>query len=117
MRPQFDNHAFFTALDSLRHQRRLTWRQVGRELELSPSTFSRLARGRNPDVDTLMTLLDWMGSNADSFIVGRRKGGSGDAMARVADALRSDPTLRPEDVQPLEDIVRVAYTRFRLRKP
>jgi len=112
MKAQFDSARFFRALDRQRQESRLTWRQLGRELGVSPSTFSRLARGRNPDVDTLVTLTKWLGTPADDFVVGDRGLGKS-ALAEIASLLRADPHLAPTDVEPLEEIMRVAYTRFR----
>lgn len=47
-------------LDVRRKERGQTWKQVARELDVSPSTFSRIADGRRPDADALVTLLVWL---------------------------------------------------------
>ncbi|MFE2563098.1 helix-turn-helix domain-containing protein [Streptomyces mirabilis] len=47
-------------LDARRLQQRLSWRQLAARLDLSPSTLSRLADGKRPDADALVSLLVWL---------------------------------------------------------
>ncbi|MFD9276863.1 helix-turn-helix domain-containing protein [Streptomyces mirabilis] len=47
-------------LDVRRQQQRLSWRQLAARLDLSPSTLSRLADGKRPDADALVSLLVWL---------------------------------------------------------
>lgn len=113
---RFDDEAFFIALDRRRQRLGTTWRAVARELGVSPSTFSRLARGRRPDVDTFAKLVHWLSVPADRFIVGgtpRRGTKEADPIALLAAALETDPSVSPQDAATLEDIFRVAYTRLR----
>lgn len=114
----FDEAAFYKAVQGRLSSEGLSWRELGRRLELSSSTFSRLARGRRPDIDTFLRLLSWLEMPARAFVRGvKAKGGSKHGgMSMIATTLRQDPTLRPEDVGPIEDIVRVAYNRFRSRR-
>jgi transcriptional regulator with XRE-family HTH domain len=112
----FDDEGFFRALDGHRRTLATTWRAIARDLDISPSTFSRLARGRRPDVDTFAKLVDWLGIPADRFIVGgSRAVGAGpiDPATLLRAALNDDPSLSDEDASALEDIFRVAYTRLR----
>lgn len=111
----FDDKGFFRALDARRQLLGTTWRAVARELDVSPSTFSRLARGRRPDVDTFAKLVRWLGLPAERFFTGtaERRVGAGDTVAALMMALQSDPTLSREDAATLEQIFRVAYTRLR----
>jgi transcriptional regulator with XRE-family HTH domain len=113
----FDPAAFYAAIDRARADRSLSWRQVGRELGLSASTFSRLAKGRRPDVDTFLKLVAWLDVPVEAFLTRAVTAKSGrsrdDALPAIAAALRRDPSLDPRDVDPIEDIVRVAYNRFR----
>ena len=62
----FDAEAFYAALDSQRHSRRLNWKQVAREAGISASTLTRIAQGKRPDVDSLAALLTWSGLKAGS---------------------------------------------------
>lgn len=47
-------------LDERRQQRGLTWRDLAEVVDVSPSTFSRLADGHRPDADALVSLLVWL---------------------------------------------------------
>lgn len=115
MTVRFDDEAFFRALDGRRQRLGTTWRAVARELDVSPSTFSRLARGRRPDMDTFAKLVHWLSLPADRFIVGgaQRETDVTDPLAMLAAALHGDPSVSREDALALEDIFRVAYTRLR----
>lgn len=48
-------------VDGQRQERGLSWRQLGRELQVAPVVFRRLAAGSAPDSHTLGTLLMWLG--------------------------------------------------------
>src|ERR1700730_13075740 len=112
---EFDAERFFDTVESRRKAEGVSWRQLGRHLNLSPSTFSRLAKGRKPDVDTFLKILYWLNLPADSFMIRSDPPptrSSEDALSGIAAALRRDPSLRREDVEPIEEIVRVAYNRF-----
>jgi hypothetical protein len=61
-----------------------------------------------------MALTEWLAIPAEVFIVGGKPRDSAEgALGAISAALRADPNLGPKDLEPLEDIVRVAYTRFR----
>jgi transcriptional regulator with XRE-family HTH domain len=114
--PSFNDAAFMAALDERRHGENLSWRELGRRLGLSPSTFSRLSRGRRPDVETFVKLIAWLDMPMSAFIVGvsnRPDGEEKDPMPTVVAALRTDSRLTDEAVSAIEDIVRVAYNRLR----
>jgi transcriptional regulator with XRE-family HTH domain len=116
MTVKFDDVAFFRALDGRRQTLGTTWRAVARDLDVSPSTFSRLSHGRRPDVDTFAKLVDWLGLPADRFIVGRstsKQAAPADPLVLLAAALQTDPSVSKRDAATLEDIFRVAYTRLR----
>src|SRR5947208_2817870 len=63
-----DVEAFYAALDAQRQEEELSWREVARHLGISPSTLTRIAQGKRPDVDTFATLLRWLGMSADAFM-------------------------------------------------
>jgi transcriptional regulator with XRE-family HTH domain len=57
-----DTVRLYTAVDTVRLAKDLSWRQVAKETGLSPSTFTRLASGDHaPDADALLALLVWLG--------------------------------------------------------
>jgi transcriptional regulator with XRE-family HTH domain len=117
MEISFDDDAFFRALERKRISQGVSWREVGRQLALSPSTFSRLARGRRPDLETFLKLLTWLRASSDDFILGdiSDEQDNRDSVGEIAALLRQDPTITLEDASALEDIVRAAYNRFSAR--
>ncbi|MFL6096003.1 MAG: helix-turn-helix domain-containing protein [Blastococcus sp.] len=52
-------------LDQRRRERGLDWKQVAAATGVSASTFSRLADGKRPDADALVTLLVWLDLDTD----------------------------------------------------
>ena len=108
-----DVEALNAAIDSKRKAKGTSWREVARELDVSPSTFSRMAQGRRPDVDTFATLLRWLGMPAESFMRGTPASPSAEEpVAMVSSYLRSARNVKPEDAEALEDIFRAAYNRL-----
>jgi transcriptional regulator with XRE-family HTH domain len=110
-----DVEALYAALNSKRKAQETSWREIARELEISPSTFSRMAQGRRPDVDTFATLLRWLALPAESFMRSTRDEGGAVAeepVAMVSSYLRSARNIEPEDAEALEEIFRAAYKRL-----
>jgi transcriptional regulator with XRE-family HTH domain len=66
---QLDVPEFRRRLDFRRQERGLTWRQLAEQVDVSPSTFSRLADGKRPDADALITLLVWLDLDTDIAIM------------------------------------------------
>jgi transcriptional regulator with XRE-family HTH domain len=110
-----DVEALYAALDSKRKAHGMSWREIARELEISPSTFSRMAQGRRPDVDTFATLVHWLGMPAESFMRSTRKETGApqeEPVAMVSSYLRAARNIEPEDADALEEIFRAAYKRL-----
>jgi len=59
----FNVEALYLALDKRRRERRITWRQIGREANLAnqPSLMTHIARGARPSANNLVRLLLWLG--------------------------------------------------------
>lgn len=118
MGPTFDDSAFFETLERHRQAEGLSWRQLGRQLGLSPSTFSRLARGRRPDVETFIKLLAWLEVPAATFMQGEppapARGTDKDTLAVIAATLQSDPSISKDAAGALEQLLRVAYSQVRI---
>jgi transcriptional regulator with XRE-family HTH domain len=111
---QFDAESFYSALDSQRQSRRMTWKQVAHEAGVSASTLTRMAQGKRPDVDTAAALLDWSGLEMETFI--HRSEGSEtepNTLARVSGFLRADRNLSRESAAALEAILRAGYEKLR----
>ena len=105
-----DIAAFYAALDTKRQQEGLSWRELAHRLEISPSTLTRMAQGRRPDVDTFATLLRWLGMEADAFMRPTQKQKEEvNPVAMISSYLRADRNLDPQDAEALEDIIKEAY--------
>jgi transcriptional regulator with XRE-family HTH domain len=112
-----DVGALYAALDAKRKAGDSTsWREIARELGISPSTFTRLAQGRRPDVDTFATLLQWLGMPAEQFLrTEDSEREAPEAVAMISTYLRADRNLTKEAAESLEELIQVAY-RMALQK-
>src|SRR5688572_16299806 len=110
-----DLGALYAALDAQRTERGLSWRQLAAEAGVSPSTLTRMAQGRRPDVDGFAALVQWLGLPADSFFrkATRKKQREPEPIAAISSLLRARRDLTPESAAALEDIIRAAYRRLR----
>jgi transcriptional regulator with XRE-family HTH domain len=113
----FDAEAFYAALARVVQARKVPWRQVARETGVTPSTLSRMAHGRRPDAASLAVLSAWAGLNPADFVKKPTREQNREPMAAISTLLKSDPDLTPEEAAALEQIVRLAYTRFRQHRP
>lgn len=116
-RGSFDAEAFYAALDGVRAAHKLNWRHVAKEAGVSPSTMTRLAQGKRPDVDSLAALVDWAGLDANSFVRRVRAPvndeGDGPPLARISTLLRGDKNLTPQAAEAIDSVVRAAYESLR----
>lgn len=103
--------ALHAALERRRQALGQSWREVATELDLSPSTFSRLAQGHRPDVDAFATMLRWLGLEAKDFMspAAGEAEGSPEPLAAVSSVLRSSRDVSTEQAEALEDIFGAAY--------
>lgn len=111
MRGEFDMASFYAALDAHRVSRGLNWKDVARESGVSQSTLTRISQGRRPDIDGLALLLTWSGLNAADFL--KNRPGEPEPLAQVTALLRADKNLNRESAEALEEIIKVAYGRFK----
>ena len=112
----FNDEAFFGAIERRRQLENLSWRQLAKRLNLSASTFSRLARGRRPDVDTFLRLIAWLEMSADRFMTDGERVKTrrdSDTLEMIADVLRADRTIPAGGAGALEQLMRVAYANLR----
>ena len=109
-----DVETLYAALDQKRKLEGLTWRGLARLTGTSPSTFTRMAQGHRPDVDTFMTLCSWLGVPAEEFKRGRYPDDSQDnTLAMITAHLRASRELSPQGAKAMEEIVRAAYEQLR----
>ena len=105
-----DVDALYAALDKQRQDRGKSWRDVASDLEISASTFTRMAQGKRPDVDTFGTLVGWLGVSADRFLqTSTGDESQADPVVMISSYLRSAKNIEPEDAEALEDIIQAAY--------
>jgi transcriptional regulator with XRE-family HTH domain len=118
----FDAEAFYTALAKVVEARNVPWRQVAKETGVAPSTLSRMGQGRRPDAASLAVLSAWAGINPADFVeksdkhLGRPSGSArpaSDAMVAIAALLRTDSNLQPGAAKALQDIIHIAYDKFK----
>jgi transcriptional regulator with XRE-family HTH domain len=114
MSPRYlDTTALLGALEAKKDEEGRSWRDIARELGIDHSTFTRLGRGQRPDVDTLVTLTDWLGVPLDTFVVGDAPHDERqETLAAIATYLRADKALKPRSAQAIESVLRAAYDQL-----
>lgn len=111
---QFNVAALFSALDSQRLGRNLTWKDVSGESGVSASTLTRLSQGKRPDVDSLAALSAWVGVSADRFMGSRKSAfGAASPLTQISAIIRDDPNLNDDAATALEELVKATYARLR----
>lgn len=71
---RFNTQRFYADLDTARHQRGLSWREVGIAADVSNSTFSRIGKNRkDPNATNLAKLLHWLGETDLGPYITRRE--------------------------------------------
>lgn len=110
--------ALVASLDAHREGRDLSWRQMAKEIGVSPSLLSRLRNGYRPDADGFATLVTWLGQPAESFIT--QEGGTiarePELVAQLAPLLRARSDLTDDDVAYLEDVIQATMRRVKAQK-
>lgn len=111
---QFDADAFFDSLESIRSNKKITWKKVAEESGVSASTLTRMAQGKRPDVDSLAALAAWSNLYIDNFVVGATtEPRQGNPLEEASALFRADPSLSPEAKSAIEAIVRTAHENLR----
>ena len=98
-----------------------SWRQLAKEVGVSPSLLSRMANGYRPDADGFVTLVRWLGMPVEQFTLGAAPTGSAfrqepSLTAQLAPLLRARHDLEPEDVEYLEDVIRATVRRTQAKQ-
>lgn len=106
--------ALYAALDQKRKLEGLTWRKLAHLTGTSPSTFTRMAQGHRPDVDTFITLCSWLGVPAEQF----KRGGYDEedrenTLSMITAHLRASRELSPKGARAMEEIIRAAYEQLK----
>jgi transcriptional regulator with XRE-family HTH domain len=114
-RTQINVPGLYAALDAVREHLGLSWRQLAREVGVSPSTFSRLANQQKPDVDAFVAMVRWLKVPAERFMVDEDDPPTREEpelMAELAPLLRARKDLNAEDKTYLEELISAAMRRF-----
>jgi transcriptional regulator with XRE-family HTH domain len=111
-----DVAALHSALDRKRKLHELSWRELAGRLDISASTFTRMAQGHRPDIDTFATLLRWLDMPAAAYMRGDdladEEHGEPDPKAdleAIGSLLRSSRSMNPDQAEKLETIIQAAY--------
>jgi transcriptional regulator with XRE-family HTH domain len=110
-----DVASLHAALDAARTTKQLSWRQLAGELDISPSTLSRLSNGYTPDTAAFTSMVTWLKISAESFIKAGEEHGEQeepDLVAVLAPLLRARSDLKPADIEHLEQLIGSAVRRF-----
>lgn len=109
--PKFDFASFFKALAATVASRGASWKTVSDATGVSQTTLSRMARGRQPDAESLTALSAWSGLNPVDFTKAPKL--NAEPLALVGKLLREDRNLDPQSADALEAIIRAAYEKMR----
>lgn len=116
---KIDIAGLYAALDAQRGERKLSWRQLAKEIGVSPSLMSRLANGYRPDADGFATLVRWLNMSAESFMIdddAQPVRDEPELVTQLAPLLRARNDLEPEDVTYLEDVIRATVRRAKAQR-
>lgn len=85
-------------------------RETAKEIgNVSPSTLSRVENGKIPDMDTFLTLCDWLEIPPSELIKNTKDEKALNTPDTIALALRSDPNLNPAVANALAALIKAAY--------
>lgn len=115
-RTKINVEGLYAALNADREERGVSWRQLAKEIGVSPSLLSRLGNGYRPDADGFVTLVRWLGLPAEQFMVdenaelpvARREP---ELFTQLAPLLRARQDLSDADVTYLEDVIKATVRR------
>ena len=110
----FDSEAFFSALNVVRAERSLTWKEVAAQADVNASTLTRIGQGKKPDVNGLAALLTWSGLKAEMFMPAAANGDV-EPLAQISSIIRRDKKLSKNQARLLEEIVTNTYRSLRAR--
>ena len=67
-RLRWDLNRLYTGLNEQRQQRSLTWAELARELDCTPSRLTNLRTARMADMELTMRVTQWLGRPAAAFV-------------------------------------------------
>lgn len=109
-RTKVDVQGLYASLDAERTARGWSWRQLAKEIGVSPSLLSRLGNELRPDADGFATLVRWLNMPAEQFMVPAERESrtqmEPDLVTQLAPLLRARQDLDKRDVAYLEAVIR-----------
>ncbi len=118
-RSKINVQALHAALDAERDARTLSWRQLAKEIDVSPSLLSRLSNGYRPDADGFATLVRWLNMPAEEFMVSEESAESQqqpELVSQLAPLLRARQDLEPADITYLEEVIAATVRRVKAQR-
>lgn len=112
-RTKIDIPRLYKTLDAQRKELDVSWRQLAREIGVSPSLLARLGNGYRPDADGFATLVRWLNMPAEQFMVDddQVERPEPELTTQLAPLLRARKDLSKADVEYLEDVIRATVRR------
>jgi transcriptional regulator with XRE-family HTH domain len=109
-----DVRGLYAALDAARASKRLSWRQLAKEIGVSPSTMTRMGNGQKPEINAFAAMVRWLNMPAENFMIDGSAGPREDPplLAQLAPLLRARSDLDADDVRYLEEVIGAAVRRF-----
>jgi transcriptional regulator with XRE-family HTH domain len=105
-----DIAVLYAALNRKRQTKKLSWRALATLLEITPSTFTRMAQGLKPDVDTFATLVRWLGMSQEQFLRPvKKKTENVDPVAMISSYLRGAKNISQQEAEAMEEIMTAAF--------
>lgn len=111
-----DVKALHEALDAERVRRDISWRKLAQEADVQPSTLSRLANGKRPDVEGFAKLIQWLRLPAEKFLRnpddedrGKAERKEPSPVVYVSSYLRASKDLSEKSKDFLDEVFRAAY--------
>lgn len=116
-RGKFNIESFYKALDSVRINREITWKQIAEESGVPASTLTRMSSGKRPDVDSLSALADWSGLNPIDFMSIQPTSAlfkqEKDPLGIISSCLHNDPNLDSSSANAIDILVKTTYEQMR----
>jgi transcriptional regulator with XRE-family HTH domain len=107
---RIDTTGLYAALDAERTAQGWSWRQLAKEVGVSPSLLSRLGNEQRPDADGFATLVRWLNMPAENFMIDaddqRERQSEPDLVTQLVPLLRARQDLDDRDVAYLEEVIR-----------
>ncbi|WP_272027709.1 helix-turn-helix domain-containing protein [Kocuria rosea] len=114
-----DSQRLYATLEAAKNEQGMSWRELAKEIGVSPSLLSRLGNGLKPDANSFATLVDWLRMPAETFFDHEGEDTSGlrepQLMTKLAPLLRAEKSLSPEDVEYLEKVISATVAHVKSR--